>query len=69
MNKILFCDFGRFPASCCLSLGHNARGFSAFLTPCGICFAERYRVPLELFISLCTATCSKIDSKSLEINF
>ena len=47
MNKILFCDFGRFPASCCLSLGHNAR-----IAP-----------------SLCAEICSKIDSKSLEINF
>ena len=91
-ENILFCDFGRFWASCCLlcrpvlasaeskrawplhsaltglSLGHNARGFSAFLTPCGICFAERYRVPLELFISLCAAICSKTNSKSQEIN-
>ena len=31
-NKILFCDFGRFPASCCLSLGHVARYASSFCT-------------------------------------
>ena len=66
--ELLFCDFGRFWASYCLLLGHNARGFSAFLTSCGICFAERYRVPLELFISLCAAICFKTDSKSQEIN-
>ena len=67
-ENILFCDFGRFWSSCCLSLGHVARGFSAFLTPCGICFAERYRVPLELFISFRSAICSKTNSKSQEIN-
>ena len=26
-ENILFCDFGRFWSSCCLSLGHVARGF------------------------------------------
>ena len=57
--KKLFCDFGRFSASCCLS----------------ICSPLRYQNPHRRFLyiarhapSLGTAICSKATPKSQEVN-
>ena len=69
MNKILFCDFGRFPASCCLSLGHNARiapisffvqTFSALLHSVRNLFENAIESHWlsSCFASLCSPLCS-----------
>ena len=67
-DKILFCDFGCFSASCCLSLFVH-RSISLRLSSYGtLSKATGFLLIARYAPSFCAATCSKTTPKSQEIN-